>query len=87
VSGETGAAALEAWIRAKVSEQLGVTPDEVDVNLELNRLGVDSVQMVVLVGELGRHVGKKLKVGVLWDHPTIAALAAHVAGLAEESPR
>ena len=45
--------------------------------------GCDSVQLVGLAGDLETHTGRRLPPTVAYDHPTVAALAAHVAGVVD----
>ncbi len=58
-----------------------------DPRRSLNELGVDSLMGVELCNALGRGVGKHLPPTTLFAHPTLAALADHLAvdvlGLAE----
>jgi aryl carrier-like protein len=61
------------------AELLGLSPDDIDVDRPFNELGLDSVTAVDLAERAGRDVGVALQGTVLFDHPTIEALARHLA--------
>jgi acyl carrier protein len=73
------AAAIEHWAIAKLSEALGVTPAEIDVHESLDNYGMGSIQAVSFAGDLEEWLGRDLPATLLWDYPTLAALAAHLA--------
>jgi phthiocerol/phenolphthiocerol synthesis type-I polyketide synthase D len=70
---------LRAWLSDKVSAALpgGGKPDE---HRPLTELGLSSARLVGLLGELGDLVGADIPVTLVWERPTIAALAAAIAG-------
>jgi phthiocerol/phenolphthiocerol synthesis type-I polyketide synthase D len=76
-------ATIERWLVEKIAEELGVDASTIDTTVELSKLGLDSAQAVVLSGDLGRFLGVKLAATLVWDYPTIAELAAHVATLTQ----
>ena len=51
----------------------------------------DSRDALNLAADLQRWLGVEMSASIVWDHPTISALAAHVAGTmvspAPEAPR
>ena len=73
------AAAIELWAVEKLSEALGVTPAEIDVRESLDTYGMGSIQAVSFAGDLEEWLGRDLPATLLWDYPTLAALAAHLA--------
>jgi acyl carrier protein len=54
-------------------------PEEVPADQPVTRLGVDSTEAVVISGELQEWLGRRVAPTALWDHPTIDALAEHLA--------
>ena|SRR5687767_9038189 len=73
------AAEIQDWAALKLSEALGVTPAEIDVHESLDNYGMGSIQAVSFVGDLEEWLGGDLPATLLWDYPTLAALAAHLA--------
>ncbi len=73
------ASEIQDWAAVKLSEALGVTPAEVDVHESLDNYGMGSIQAVSFAGDLEEWLGRDLPATLLWDYPTLAALAAHLA--------
>jgi acyl carrier protein len=69
---------LEAWLAGRIGEELGVDADEVDLDEAFAAFGLDSMKAVALSGELEAKLGRRLPPTLLWDHPTIRRLAAHL---------
>jgi acyl carrier protein len=76
---ERSAAEIERWIAGKVAARVKIDPREVDRGRPLTQLGIDSTEAVVLSGELQEWLGRRIPPTVAWDHPTIEALARHLA--------
>ncbi|MFI6099276.1 beta-ketoacyl synthase N-terminal-like domain-containing protein [Lentzea sp. NPDC051213] len=77
---------ITTTLRAQLAEVLYSTEDEVDVARTFNELGVDSILGVELIAFVNRTYQLDVKAGALYDHPTVATLAAHVAGLLTGGP-
>src|SRR5262249_14255020 len=60
-------------------ERLRVSPQDIDVGLPFACYGFSSVQAISLSGELGEALGRRLPPTLLYDYPTIEALARHLA--------
>ncbi|MEW2527846.1 aminotransferase class I/II-fold pyridoxal phosphate-dependent enzyme [Streptomyces sp. NPDC047071] len=71
--------AVEAWLTARVAERLGLAAGAVDPTRPLASLGLDSRQAVAVLAELGARTGREIPASVVFDHPTIRAIAAHLA--------
>ncbi|MFG3716161.1 SDR family NAD(P)-dependent oxidoreductase, partial [Micromonospora sp. NPDC047730] len=70
---------LLGLVRSNVATVLGfATGDSVDVDRPLKELGFDSLTAVELRNRLGLVVGTTLPASVVFDHPTVTALAAHL---------
>ena len=63
----------------EVAESAGIPIDRVDIREPFASYNVASIEAVELVGKLEGWLGLTLDVTLLWDHPTIEALAAHLA--------
>lgn len=61
-----------------VGPMVGLTPSDVPRDMPLRDLGLDSVTAVELVERVGADLGVTVAGTVLFDHPTIDALAAHL---------
>ncbi|GLW47204.1 hypothetical protein Stsp02_28660 [Streptomyces sp. NBRC 14336] len=71
---------IERWLREALAEATGSRPEAVDPTLPLAAYGLQSVQMVTLAGDLERRLGRPVEATVVWEHPTVERLAAHLAG-------
>ncbi|MCK9460908.1 MAG: acyl carrier protein [Proteobacteria bacterium] len=78
-TGAKTAAEVRVWLKARVAVRLGMMPEEVPADQPVTRLGVDSTEAVVISGELQEWLGRRVAPTALWDHPTIDALAEHLA--------
>lgn len=66
-------------LRALVAAELRMRPADVSLGRPLPELGVDSVLLVTLRARLLRRYGVDLPQTILWNKPTIRALADHLA--------
>lgn len=76
--------AIESWITAQLAQRLGAAPTTIDLHRPFADYGLDSVAAVELVHTLRQWLQSQgqsitLEVTALWDFPTIAALAQHLA--------
>ena len=77
---------LVSWLVQRLARQFGIDPQHMRVDTPLADYGLDSVTAVGLSGELETWLGRKLPPTLLYEHPTIAALARALAGDAPEPP-
>ncbi|MEV6520996.1 acyl carrier protein [Longispora sp. NPDC051575] len=71
--------AIRDWLVGFVAELLAIEPAEVDPAATMEALGVDSATTLVLASDLGELLGRTIPPTELLDHPTLAALAGHLA--------
>lgn len=70
---------IEAWIVSYLAKLLEIEPGEVNVTIPFDRYGLDSSVAVGLTGDLEDWMERKLDPTLLYDYPTIQALAQHLA--------
>lgn len=71
--------ALESWITDWLTQELNLDRSQFSTTEPLLSYGINSVQAMMLVGDLENRLGKALPPTLVWDYPTIDALAAHLA--------
>ena len=69
-----------------VAARLKVPAEEVDPRQPIAAYGLQSVDMVGLVGELERLTGVELPATLVWEFPTVDALADFLGGAAPAAP-
>ncbi|HEY9632004.1 MAG TPA: acyl carrier protein [Coleofasciculaceae cyanobacterium] len=70
---------IQAWIVSYLAQLLEIDVDEVDVTIPFDHYGLDSSAAVGMTGDLEDWVGQKIDPTLLYDYPTIQALAKHLA--------
>ena len=73
------AAEIQAWIASYLAQLLEIDQDEVDVTIPFDQYGLDSSAAVGMTGDLEDWVERKIDPTLLYDYPTIEALAQHLA--------
>lgn len=77
-AGEYEPEQLAAHVLTAVAGQLGLPETDVNVDLPLVELGVDSIMTVRLRRQLEKQTGLSLPPTLLWEHPTAAAVTARI---------
>ena len=72
---------LAEQVLGAVAGQLGVSGSDVDPDVPLVELGVDSIMTVRLRRQLEKQTGLSLPPTLLWEHPTAAAVTAYLVEL------
>ncbi len=70
---------IRAWIISYLADLLEVEPDEIDATIPFNRYGLDSAVAIGMTGDLEDWLSCELDPTLLYDYPTIDALAWHLA--------
>ncbi|WP_059007803.1 SDR family NAD(P)-dependent oxidoreductase [Streptomyces specialis] len=76
-----GAGAYTAWLRTRIGALLGRPAASVDERAGFYDMGLSSVDMLGISGDLEEITGIALYPTLLFEHATVAALAAHLATL------
>lgn len=74
-------AAIENWLQAAVAKALEKPVSSIAKDVPLSEMGVDSVEAVALTGDLEDWSGLEVDPTLVFDYPTIAALASHLKGV------
>jgi len=69
---------IQAWLVSYLAELLEIEPDEVEVKIPFERYGLDSSAAVGMTGDLEEWLGYELDPTLIYDYPTIEALAAYL---------
>lgn len=72
-------AALAGWISDWIRRELAFTGDVIAADATFVRFGMDSVHAMMMVGDLEEHLDRRLSPTLAWDHPTVDAMASHLA--------
>ena len=67
--------ATRHWLQRLLALFLHATPEQVDCAIPLAMLGVDSAQALMITSRIGKYLGRELAPSVLYEHPSIDALA------------
>jgi phthiocerol/phenolphthiocerol synthesis type-I polyketide synthase C len=79
-------ALLENHVAEQLAAVLRLTPNQVDRGTRASAQGLDSLMGLALRNRLERSLGLRLKATLIWNYPTVTALAGYLAealGLAE----
>jgi len=72
--------AIQQWLVQELSRRLKLAPEEIGLREPFARFGLDSIGAVGLSGELETWLGHRLDPTLAYDYPSVASLAAHLAG-------
>ena len=70
---------LESHLQEQLGQVLRSDPSRIDRDIPLTKLGLDSLMALELRNRLESSLGLSLSATLIWAHPTIAALASHLA--------
>lgn len=70
---------IRRWLVDKLAERLRVAPGAIDLDEPLVAIGLDSMQFVVLVGELEDWLDCRFTSNPLVDYPSVNALSRFLA--------
>ncbi|MCW7538531.1 SDR family NAD(P)-dependent oxidoreductase [Aquabacterium sp. A7-Y] len=81
--GEERRQRMRRFVASEIARITGLPPEAIDVSSPLSSLGMDSLMSVELRDSLSAAVGQPLSATLVFDHPTLDALAMHVLALTE----
>ncbi len=68
---------IAKWIRTRIAADIDKDPSEVDLEVTFDRIGIDSLALLGVLGDLAGELDIEIETSVLFDHPTIASLSSH----------
>ncbi|RCJ25062.1 phosphopantetheine-binding protein [Nostoc sp. ATCC 43529] len=72
---------IQNWLVSYIAELLEVDLDKIDITIPFDRYGLDSSAAMELSGELEDWLGRELAPTLLYDYPTIEALAKNLSAI------
>ncbi|MEK6409551.1 MAG: acyl carrier protein [Acidobacteriota bacterium] len=70
---------ISEWLASQVAKTLKIERSAVDIDARFERYSLDSLLLVVMMEELEKWLGTPVDPTSPFDHPTIRALAEHLA--------
>ena len=70
---------ISNWIRTRIAKDIEKDASEVDPEVTFDQLGIDSLALLGVLGDLAAKLDIEIETSVLFDHPTIASLSVHLA--------
>ncbi|ABC34369.1 acyl carrier protein [Burkholderia thailandensis] len=71
--------AIERWLIGRIAAATGCAAAAIDPDKAMEAYGLTSVIAVGLSAELEDWLGIDVDATIVWDYPTVAGLAAHLA--------
>jgi acyl transferase domain-containing protein/acyl carrier protein/short-subunit dehydrogenase len=85
--GEVSEEAIRNWAREQLAQLLGTSVAAIAVDERFRQFGLDSARATALVARLSEWLGRPLSPTLVWECPTVNALARRLAGAAELGER
>jgi acyl carrier protein len=70
--------AIQEKLVSMMAKQLKKEPEAIEVSEEIANYGMDSIDAIMLAGDLEDSLGLELPSTLLWDYPTIKDIAAYL---------
>jgi acyl carrier protein len=70
---------IQAWLITEFSERMDIDPDEINVQEPFSNYELSSAEALALLSKLERTLEQRLSATLLWNYPTIEALAQRLA--------
>jgi acyl carrier protein len=70
---------IRQWCTGFLAKELKVPPSQIDPAVKFARLGIDSTTSIIFTIDLADWLGVELPPDIMFDYPTIADLARHLA--------
>jgi acyl carrier protein len=78
-SAEFDEAEFRFWLIERLARHLKREPSKIDVDTPLADYGLDSLYALAIVADIEDYLGIPVEATMMWDHPTVAALASALA--------
>ncbi|MGB3201841.1 MAG: acyl carrier protein [Nodosilinea sp.] len=69
---------IQEWIITYLEKLLDIDPEDLDTTIPFDRYGLDSLAAVGMTGELEDWLGQQVDPTLLYDYPTVEALAEYL---------
>lgn len=80
---EVSAGVIRDWLVRYAAKEMSLPPERIDPHAPITSLGLDSLTLIMLTGDLAEWMNQDLPASLLHDHSTMDSLAR---SLAEEEP-
>jgi acyl carrier protein len=70
---------IEQWFIQYLSQQLDLSPDQIDVTVPFDDFALDSATAIAMTGDLEDWLGRSVDPTLVYDYPTISDLAEYLA--------
>ena len=68
---------IERWLVENIAALAEVSSDEIEVDAPLTSLGIESLALFSLAGDLATWLEREIPTTLLWEYPTIREIAGH----------
>ncbi len=69
---------ISNWMVRRLARELGIPEAEVKTDIPLLSLGVDSLKLLSIAGELSEFTNREVSADTIWDNDSIECLAIHL---------
>lgn len=77
---------IQTWLIANLAEALSIDPHEIDIHEPLESYGLSSRDAVTLTGDLEGWLRRRVSPTLVWEYPTLSAIARYLSGDAQARP-
>ncbi len=78
-SADFNEAEFRTWLIERLATHLNRETSDIDVDAPLADYGLDSLYALAIVADIEDHLGIPVEATIMWDHPSVAALASALA--------
>ncbi len=75
---------LKSWLQRRLAAVLQTEAEAIDPDLAFHELGLESIELIEISGDLERKLGKRLDPDLLYGYPTINLLSNHLEAVADQ---
>jgi len=74
---------ISNWMTTYLSQLLNINSNQVDISLQFDNYGLDSIHAAQLIGELSDWLDLDLDPGIIYDYPSINELSHYLANMVD----